>query len=77
MTFAAGPSAKISFKFDNPTDPIASETAYEQILCLAAQRPDQQRLKFAKVWPKVDNSPTPAHRTLDIYFDTYEAARHP
>ncbi|MFC7376885.1 EthD family reductase [Brachybacterium sp. GCM10030268] len=67
-------STKITFLINNPTDFAAFETAYEQILGLAAQLPDQQRLESAKVWPKEDGSPTPAHRTLDIYFDTYEAA---
>ncbi|MGO4247593.1 hypothetical protein AB4Y87_10285 [Paenarthrobacter sp. RAF54_2] len=33
-----------------------------------------QRLESAKVWPKEDGTQTPAHRTLDLYFDNYEDA---
>ncbi|WP_218220329.1 EthD family reductase [Nesterenkonia sp. Act20] len=67
-------ATKIAFIIDNPSDPTVFETAYEDVLKLANQLPDQQRLESAKVWPKEDGSATPAYRTLDIYFDTYEAA---
>ncbi|WP_197429729.1 hypothetical protein [Auraticoccus cholistanensis] len=26
------------------------------------------------MWPKEDGTPTPAYRTLDLYFDTYDDA---
>lgn len=34
----------------------------------------RRRYEAGKVWPKEDGSPTPAHRTLDLYFDRYEDA---
>jgi uncharacterized protein (TIGR02118 family) len=65
---------KITLIFDNPADPSAFETVYPEIVKLARQLPDLRRVEEAKVWPKEDGTPTPAHRTLDLYFDSYEAA---
>jgi hypothetical protein len=33
-----------------------------------------KRIETAKVWPKEDGTPTPAYRTIDLYFDDYKAA---
>jgi hypothetical protein len=67
-------STKITFVIDNPANPEAFESSYEQVVALAAQLPELQRLESAKVWPKEDNTETPAYRTLDLYFDSYEIA---
>ncbi|MDQ0727243.1 EthD family reductase [Microbacterium sp. W4I20] len=67
-------STKVTLVIENPTDPEAFENVYPEIKTLAAQLPGLQRLESAKVWPKEDGTPTPAHRTLDLYFETYEAA---
>jgi uncharacterized protein (TIGR02118 family) len=65
---------KITLIIDNPTDPAAFESQYAEIAALAAQLPELRRIESAKVWPKEDGTPTPAHRTLDLYFDSYEDA---
>lgn len=65
---------KITIIIENPADPDQFEDAYPAIAALAEQLPALQRFEAAKVWPKEDGTPTPAHRTLDLYFDTYEAA---
>ncbi|MCC3264670.1 EthD family reductase [Arthrobacter gengyunqii] len=65
---------KITFIIDNPASPDAFETAYKGIADSAKQLPKLRRFEGGKVWPKEDGSPTPAHRTLDLYFDSYEDA---
>lgn len=67
-------STKITLIIENPTDVAKFESDYAEIVALAEQLPDLRRLESAKVWPKEDGTPTPAHRTLDLYFDSYEAA---
>lgn len=67
-------STKITLVIENPADPEAFENIYPEILTLARKLPALQRLESAKVWPKEDGTPTPAHRTLDLYFESYEAA---
>ena len=67
-------TTKITLVIDNPTDPDAFEQAYVGVLSAARSLPKLQRLESAKVWPKEDGTPTPAHRTLDLYFDSYEDA---
>jgi uncharacterized protein (TIGR02118 family) len=67
-------STKITIVIENPADPEAFEKAYPEVAALAAQLPGLQRLESTKVWPKEDGTPTPAHRTLDLYFESYEAA---
>lgn len=67
-------TTKITLVIENPADPEAFETVYPEIAALAKQLPGLQRAESAKVWPKEDGSPTPAHRTLDLYFESYEAA---
>ncbi|MFD3443567.1 EthD family reductase [Microbacteriaceae bacterium 4G12] len=65
---------KITFIIDNPADPTAFEAAYPDIAELAGRLPGLRRREAGKVWPKEDGTPTPAHRTLDLYFDSYEDA---
>ncbi|MGI3779368.1 MAG: hypothetical protein ACRYG2_01190 [Janthinobacterium lividum] len=65
---------KITLIIDNPTDPDAFEQAYRGVLEAARTLPQLQRLESAKVWPKEDGTPTPAHRTLDLYFESYDDA---
>jgi uncharacterized protein (TIGR02118 family) len=66
---------KITVIYDNPTDPAAFETGYaaEQV-ALAKALPGLTRIETAKVWPKEDGTETPAYRTIDLYFDSYEDA---
>ncbi|MDP4333332.1 EthD family reductase [Curtobacterium sp. A7_M15] len=65
---------KITLVIDNPDDPTAFEPTYAQIDSTARQLPGLRRAESAKVWPKEDGTPTPAYRTLDLYFDSYEDA---
>ena len=67
-------TTKITLIIDNPEDPEAFEQAYEGMLAAAQTLPGLQRLESAKVWPKEDGTPTPAHRTLDLYFASYDDA---
>ncbi|KQV08360.1 hypothetical protein [Leifsonia sp. Root112D2] len=67
-------STKITIIIDNPADADAFEGAYPSLVALARQLPKLQRLESAKVWPKEDGTATPAHRTLDLYFDSYDDA---
>jgi uncharacterized protein (TIGR02118 family) len=69
-----GNPTKITFIYDNPTDPEAFELAYPQQLALARKLPGLTRLQASKVWPKEDGSATPAYRLLDLYFADYAAA---
>ncbi|PJJ55237.1 EthD family reductase [Compostimonas suwonensis] len=65
---------KITIIIDNPADPEAFESGYPEIVALAQQLPQLRRTESAKVWPKEDGTPTPSHRTLDLYFDSYDDA---
>ncbi|GAA4678222.1 EthD family reductase [Frondihabitans cladoniiphilus] len=65
---------KITFIYDNPTDPDAFEAAYPENLALAKKLPGITKVETSKVWPKEDGSPTPAYRTIDLYFENYDAA---
>jgi hypothetical protein len=67
-------STKIHFIIDNPEDTIAFEESVPLLLSLADKFPRLERLESARVWPKEDGSPAPAHRTLDFYFDNYDDA---
>jgi uncharacterized protein (TIGR02118 family) len=69
-----GMPTKISFVYDNPTDPAAFEVAYPEQLAMARKLPGLTRMQTSKVWPKEDGSPTPAYRLLDLYFADYAAA---
>ena len=65
---------KITLIIDNPANPDEFETAYAEVRQAAESLPKLQRLESAKVWPKEDGTPTPAYRTIDLYFDSYEDA---
>ena len=66
---------KITFLFDNPADPDVFEERFaDGYLALVRALPGVERIESARVWPKEDGSPTPAHRIVDAYFADYEAA---
>lgn len=65
---------KITLIIDNPARPEAFELQVPELLARAGALPGLLRLESAKVWPKEDGTPTPAHRTLDLYFEDYDAA---
>jgi len=67
-------ATKITLVIDNPEDPAAFEPVYQSVRTAAATLPKLQRLESAKVWPKEDGTPTPAYRTLDLYFESYDDA---
>jgi hypothetical protein len=67
-------TTKITLIIDNPADPAAFEEAYPALEEAAGALPKLRRLEAGKVWPKEDGTPTPAHRTLDLYFDSYDDA---
>jgi uncharacterized protein (TIGR02118 family) len=67
-------ATKITVIYDNPVDSAAFEEGYPAQLVLAKALPGLQRIESAKVWPKEDGTPTPAYRTIDLYFDGYDAA---
>lgn len=67
-------TTKITFVIDNPADVEAFERSYQELLALARTLPGLRRLESARVWPKEDGTATPAHRTLDLWFDGYEDA---
>ena len=72
----ASMATKLTIIVDNPNDPGAFEAHYNS----AAYKerlgtiPDVDRVESAKVFPKEDGSPTPAYRTIDIYFPDYATA---
>ncbi|MEV0718710.1 hypothetical protein [Asanoa sp. NPDC050611] len=65
---------KITLIVDNPANPDEFEKAYAEVREAVKGLPKLQRVESAKVWPKEDGTPTPAYRTLDLYFDSYEDA---
>ncbi len=67
---------KLTIIVDNPNDPGAFEAHYNSPANkeLLGKIPDVQRVESAKVFPKEDGSPTPAYRTIDIYFSDYATA---
>ena len=65
---------KITLIIDNPADPEAFERVYADVKRTAEKFPKLRRLESAKVLPKEDGTATPAYRTLDLYFDSYEDA---
>ncbi|OII06926.1 hypothetical protein [Curtobacterium sp. MCBA15_008] len=67
-------STKVTLIIDNPSDVDTLEAAVPSMLEAAAQIPKIVRIESGKVWPKEDGSPTPAHRTIDMYFETYDDA---
>ena len=67
-------STKVTYIIDNPSDPAAFEAAYPALEDSVKQFPNLQRYEAGKVWPKEDGTPTPAYRTLDLYFNSYDDA---
>ncbi len=68
-------SVKLTVVYDNPKDPAAFEKHYKEVhVGLAGKIPNVTKVELAKVFPKEDGSPTPAYRTADLYFDTYDSA---
>jgi hypothetical protein len=69
-------AVKLTIIVDNPTDPGAFEAHYNSPAYKGplGKIPDIQRAESAKVFPKEDGSPTPAYRTIDIYFSDYATA---
>ncbi|KQQ94593.1 ethyl tert-butyl ether degradation protein EthD [Leifsonia sp. Leaf325] len=67
---------KITVLYDNPTDPVEFERAYEanQLVELARKMPGLERFETSKIWPKEDGTPTPAYRQIDMYFSDYASA---
>jgi hypothetical protein len=65
---------KITLIIDNPKAPETFEQHAPTLLALAKDLPELIRLEWARVWPKEDGTPTPAYRTLDLYFPDYESA---
>jgi hypothetical protein len=65
---------KVTLVIDHPADADEFEASVPQLISKAASFPGLVRLESARVLPKEDNSPTPAHRTLDLYFERYDLA---
>ena len=66
---------KITVIYDNPTHPEAFEAAYQSEQPETAQKiPGHIRFEASKVWPKEDGSPTPAYRSIDVYYPDDAAA---
>jgi hypothetical protein len=65
---------KLSLIIDNPSRPVDFESAFPALLELAGTVPGLMRLETARVFPGPDGSPAAAHRTLDLYFDSYRTA---
>ncbi|GAC1574904.1 MAG: EthD family reductase [Candidatus Elarobacter sp.] len=68
-------SVKLTVIYDNPKDPVAFEKHYHDVhIGLAQKIPHVTRAELAKVFPKEDGTPTPAFRTADLYFPSYDVA---
>ncbi|MEU7875209.1 hypothetical protein [Dactylosporangium sp. NPDC049140] len=65
---------KITLIIGNPANPDEFEKVYADVRQAAETFPKLRRVESAKVWPKEDGTATPAYRTLDLYFDSYEDA---
>jgi hypothetical protein len=66
---------KLSLIIDNPAQPIVFESRFPAMLDLARTMPGLLRIETARVFPSNDGSLAPAHRTVDLYFASYGAAR--
>jgi hypothetical protein len=67
-------TTKITIIINNPSDAVAFDTAFPEILRTAIQLPGVRGYESGKVWPKEDGEPTPAHRTFDLFFSDYDDA---
>jgi uncharacterized protein (TIGR02118 family) len=69
-------TVKLTIVVDNPNDPDAFEGLYNATANKErlGKIPNIQRVESAKVFPKEDGSPTPAYRTIELYFSDYATA---
>lgn len=67
-------ATKIELIVDNLDQPQEFDAALPAILESARALPGLTRLESGRVWPKEDGTPTPAFRTLILYFDGYDEA---
>ena len=65
---------KIELIVDNLDDNAAFDEQVPDLLRKARALPALQRLESGKVWPKEDGSPTPAFRSLTLWFAGYDEA---
>ena len=65
---------KIELILDHLDDTDAFEAKVPALLEQAKALPGLQRLVSGKVWPKEDGTPTPASRTLILWFAGYDEA---
>ncbi|XVU27701.1 hypothetical protein ACQPZJ_11880 [Actinoplanes sp. CA-054009] len=65
---------KITIVIGHPDDADEFEKVFAEVRAAAGTFPRVQRVESAKVWPKEDGTATPAYRTLDLYFASYEDA---
>ena len=67
-------ATKVEIIIDNLDSPDAFEAVLPDVLDKARALPGLRRLESSRVWPKEDGTPTPAFRTLDLFFDGYDEA---
>ena len=67
-------TTKITFIINNPENPEEFEKAFASIRPAIGTFPALEKFESAKVLPKEDGTPTPAYRTIDLYFANYEDA---
>ncbi|WP_375407538.1 EthD family reductase [uncultured Amnibacterium sp.] len=65
---------KIELIVDNLDDNAAFDALLPDLLEKAKALPGLERLVSGKVWPKEDGTPTPAHRSLILWFADYDTA---
>jgi hypothetical protein len=65
---------KIELIVDDLDDNEAFDAQLPDLLRKARALPGLQRLESGKVWPKEDGTPTPAFRSLTLWFDGYDEA---
>jgi hypothetical protein len=65
---------KIELIVDNLDDNAAFDAQLPGLLQQARALPGLQRIESGRVWPKEDGSPTPAFRSLLLYFPGYDEA---
>ncbi|GAA1759724.1 EthD family reductase [Agromyces humatus] len=65
---------KLSLIIEVPARPVEFESAFPALLDLAGTMPGLLRIETARIFPCRDGSPSPVHRTLDLYFDSYRTA---
>lgn len=67
-------ATKVEIIIDNLDSPDAFEAVLPDVLDKARALPGLRGLESSRVWPKEDGTPTPAFRTLDLFFDGYDEA---